>query len=277
MMAVWSIVTVLYRPAVAPDQPWASRRLVPFVLPGLILGATWAATWLKDQAARLDRTKVTRAAVAVCCVASLVIPTALTTLGVSVTRAHGVTVHGMAFRQIGGGELAAVGRLCRSVGRGASVVILDDLTADRFAQVIRGICGEPTAIMTDPTQAKINAVVHGIEVAGRRPVLLAENRAELPGPGRARRRAGRSRQPSHHPGGAQPDRAAHPYLAHPLHGVDEHPRSRRRLVSSPVVSTFPPAPRRRPRWSPSCCPASTSRIMCCSRSSGSAAPWTRAG
>ena len=183
MMAVWSIVTVLYRPAVAPDQPWASRRLVPFVLPGLILGATWAATWLKDQAARLDRTKVTRAAVAVCCVASLVIPTALTTLGVSVTRAHGVTVHGMAFRQIGGGELAAVGRLCRSVGRGASVVILDDLTADRFAQVIRGICGEPTAIMTDPTQAKINAVVHGIEVAGRRPVLLAENRAELPGPG----------------------------------------------------------------------------------------------
>ena len=50
MIAIWVIVTVLWRPAVAPDQPWASRRLVPFVLPGLILGAIWAATWLKDQA-----------------------------------------------------------------------------------------------------------------------------------------------------------------------------------------------------------------------------------
>ena len=26
MMALWSIVTVLYRPAVAPDQPWRGRR-----------------------------------------------------------------------------------------------------------------------------------------------------------------------------------------------------------------------------------------------------------
>ena len=51
MIAIWVIVTVLWRPAVSPDQPWASRRLVPFVLPGLILGGIWAATWLKDQAA----------------------------------------------------------------------------------------------------------------------------------------------------------------------------------------------------------------------------------
>jgi hypothetical protein len=183
MMAVWAIVTVLYRPAVAPDQPWASRRLVPFVLPGLILGAIWAATWLKDQAARLDRTTITKAAVAVCCVASLIIPTALTTLNISVTKANGVTVHGMAFRQIGGGELTAVDNLCNSIGPGASVVILDSLTADRFAQVIRGICGQPTAIVTGPAPARVSAVVRGIENVGRRPVLLAENESELPGPG----------------------------------------------------------------------------------------------
>jgi hypothetical protein len=187
MMAVWSIVTVLYRPAVAPDQPWASRRLVPFVLPGLILGGIWAATWLRDEAARLDRSRITTATVASCCVASLIIPTALTTLDVSVTSANGVSAHGMAFRQIGGGELTAVDKLCASIGTGASVVILDSLTADRFAQVIRGMCGQPTAILTGPAQAKITTVVHGIESVGRRPVLLAENRAELPrlvpGPG----------------------------------------------------------------------------------------------
>jgi hypothetical protein len=116
-------------------------------------------------------------------VASLIIPTALTTLDIRFTKANGVTVHGMAFRQIGGGELAAVDRLCHSIGPGASVVILDSLTADRFAQVIRGICAQPTAILTGPTQAKINTVVRGIEDVGRRPVLLAQNRAELAGAG----------------------------------------------------------------------------------------------
>ncbi len=88
MMALWSVVTVLYRPAIAPDQPWASRRLVPFVLPGLILGGIWAAAWLKDQAAQLGRNRATAVTVASCCVASMLIPTALTTLDLSITKSE---------------------------------------------------------------------------------------------------------------------------------------------------------------------------------------------
>ena len=179
MMAIWVIVTVLWRPAVAPDQPWASRRLVPFVLPGLILGAIWASSWLKDQAAQLGRTRVTSSVVASCCVASLLIPTALTTFDLGVTKDKGLTAHGMAFRNIGAGELAAVNGLCAAIGPNASVVILDSLTADRFAQVIRGICDTPAAVMQNPTKAKISAVVRGIEGVGRRPVLLAQQQAEL--------------------------------------------------------------------------------------------------
>jgi hypothetical protein len=184
MMAIWVIVTVLYDPAVAPDQPWAGRRLVPFVLPGLILAATWAATWLKDVAARLGRGKTTAAAVASCAMASLVIPTALTTLDLGFT-SRGLSAHGMAFRRIGAGELTAVNKLCRSIGPDASVVILDSLTADRFAQVIRGVCGMPTATLDPATataggqQAAVRNAVQGIESVGRRPVLLAENQAEL--------------------------------------------------------------------------------------------------
>ncbi len=182
MMAIWVVVTVLYDPAVAPDQPWASRRLVPFVLPGLILAATWSATWLKDVAARLGRGKTTAAAVASCAVASLVIPTALTTLDLGFT-SHGLTAHGMAFRRIGAGELTAVNKLCRSIGPDASVVILDSLTADRFAQVIRGICGMPAATLEPAAaggqQAAVRNAVQGIESVGRRPVLLAGNQAEL--------------------------------------------------------------------------------------------------
>ena len=42
----WTIVITLYRPAIVPDQPWASRRLVPAVLPGFILLAVWTVRWL---------------------------------------------------------------------------------------------------------------------------------------------------------------------------------------------------------------------------------------
>jgi hypothetical protein len=179
MMALWSVVTVLYRPAVAPDQPWASRRLVPFVLPGLILGGIWAAAWLKDQAAQLGRNRATAVTVACCCVASMLIPTALTTLDLSITKADGVKAHGMAFRKIGPGEIAAVSKLCASFPPDVSVVILDPLTADRFAQVVRGMCGLPTAVLTD--KKDLDPVIKGIQSVGRRPVLLAENQAELPG------------------------------------------------------------------------------------------------
>ena len=179
MMAIWAVVTVLYRPAVSPDQPWASRRLVPFVLPGLILGGIWAAAWLKGQAAQLGRTRATAVTIASCCAASLLIPTALTTLDPSFTKTNGVDAHGMAFRAIGTGEITAVGKLCRNIPPGSSVVILDQLTADRFAQVVRGICNTPTAILSHP--GALSAVVRGIEKTGRRPVLLAENADELPG------------------------------------------------------------------------------------------------
>ena len=179
MIAVWVIVTVLLRPAVSPDQPWASRRLVPFVLPGLILGALWAAAWLKDQASQLGRTKITSGIVASCCVASLLIPTALTTLDLGVTKKSGLTAHGMAFRKIGAGELTAVNGLCAAIGPDASVVILDSLTANRFAQVIRGICGTPAAVLSPVTPTAAGAVVQGIEGVGRRPVLLAQQQTEL--------------------------------------------------------------------------------------------------
>ena len=42
----WGAAAVLWQPGTVPDQPWASRRLVPLVLPGLVLGAIWASAWL---------------------------------------------------------------------------------------------------------------------------------------------------------------------------------------------------------------------------------------
>jgi hypothetical protein len=114
-------------------------------------------------------------------VASLVIPTALTTFDLHVIRnpQPRLNVHGMAFRRIGPGELTAVRGLCAAIGPDASVVILDSLTADRFAQVVRGICGTPAAVLVPATPGDVEAAVTGIQRAGRRPVLLAEQQPGL--------------------------------------------------------------------------------------------------
>jgi hypothetical protein len=175
---------VLWRPAISPDQPWASRRLVPFVLPGLILAAIWASAWLRELTGRHGRAGFTAGAVASCCVASLLIPATLTNLDLGFTRgASGpgrhLSARGMAFRRTGAGELTAAGRLCTAIGPDASVVILDSLTAGQFAQVARGMCDTPTAVLDHPTAAAVGAAVSGIQRAGRRPVLLAGDAAEL--------------------------------------------------------------------------------------------------
>ena len=184
LIALWVIVTVLWRPAISPEQPWASRRLVPFVLPGLILGAIWATAWLRDIAGQRGRARATSGVVASCCAASLLIPAILTNLDLgSSPDAAGsgrhLTANGMAFRRIGPGELAAVDGLCAAIGPDASVVILDSLTADRFAQVARGTCDTPTAILDHPTAETVAAVLSGIERAGRRPVLMAQDQSLL--------------------------------------------------------------------------------------------------
>jgi hypothetical protein len=184
LIALWVIVTVLWRPAISPEQPWASRRLVPFVLPGLILGAIMASAWLRQVAGQRGRARATSGVVASCCAASLLIPATLTNLdlGSSPSAAGSgthLTANGMAFRRIGPGELAAVDGLCAAIGPDASVVILDSLTADRFAQVARGTCDTPAAIVGHPTAATVGAVLSGIERAGRRPVLIARDQALL--------------------------------------------------------------------------------------------------
>jgi hypothetical protein len=113
--------------------------------------------------------------IASCCAASLLIPATLTNLDLD----RHLAARGMAFQRIGSGELSAVDRLCADIGPDASLVILDATTADRFAQVTRGLCDTPTAVVGQPTQATVTAVISGIQRAGRRPVLLAQDGSEL--------------------------------------------------------------------------------------------------
>jgi hypothetical protein len=174
----WAIVTTLYRPAITPDQPWASRRLVPAVLPGFILLAVWAVSWfsgwLRDRQIALPA----RGAVVACCAAALVLPATITTFGLHVRGGGPVgiqlTADGLAAKRTYHGEIAAVNKLCAALPPDSTVVFIasGSRAGNELAEVVRGMCNRPTAIWIDPNLDPVHNVIRGIYRAGRRPVLM---------------------------------------------------------------------------------------------------------
>jgi hypothetical protein len=183
MTFAWAIVTTLYRPAITPDQPWASRRLVPAVLPGFILLAVWASGWLAGRARRGGGHRAAAGAVAVLCAAALLLPAARTTFGLAHKDGSPVGIKlvaaGLAFQTTYAGEIAAVGRLCAALPRDSSVVFIDGLTGDWLTEDVRAMCNVPAARIADPRLRTVMPVLRGIAAAGRRPVLLAAGKSQL--------------------------------------------------------------------------------------------------
>jgi len=189
----WSAVTVLWDPAVIASQPAASRRLVPVVIPGLILLGLWASSRLKARAADLGARPVTAAGAATCCVLAMAIPAFVTSANPGLAARATVSAHssgvskfisrlqlrGMGFSATYGGELAAVTRLCSEIGPSATVVFVDSTSAQSYMQVVRGMCGQPAASVAGASTVAIEQTVTSIEQAGRRPVLLGVSRSRL--------------------------------------------------------------------------------------------------
>ena len=189
----WTTVIVLWDPHTVPDQPWASRVLVPLVLPGSILCAIWVAAWL-DRRARERGAGLTAVSLAAAFfVLAMVVPTAVTTFGITVSQSgtghSGPAATGLGVTRTGAGQAAAVQELCGAMSARMSVVILDRVAAGEFAQAIRGMCGVPSGVLAGATPAQVQAVIRGIAGAGREPVLVATRPSELTAYGATPRRA----------------------------------------------------------------------------------------
>jgi hypothetical protein len=182
MVFAWIIVTVLFRPEVTAFQPWASRRMVPAVLPGFILLAVWAVAWLTGWVRRRGYGRLIAGGLASVCAAALLIPTVTTAFGLGVGYIGPLRIkpvaHGLAVRTSYSGELGAVDRLCAAIPRGSSVVVMDARAIYPFTELVRGMCGYPTGHVNAPP-ADVQQVIRGIRQAGRQPVLLAARRWEL--------------------------------------------------------------------------------------------------
>jgi hypothetical protein len=194
VIIAWSVGTVLWDPSVAPWQPWASHRLVPVVLPGLVLLAVWVSSRLTLRAALLGASRLTVALVAICCVLALAIPPLVTSLNpgivphASVGRYSSglskfvsrVRLRGVGASSTYAGSVAAASSLCTSIGPSASVVFVNASTAAQFASTVRVLCGLPAASMAaGSSSASVERVATSIERTGRRPVLLGSSRASV--------------------------------------------------------------------------------------------------
>ena len=179
----WGLFAVLWQPGTVPDQPWASRQLVPVVLPGLIVLAVWVAAWLIGRAHARGAGWAAVALATACFVVAMGVPPAAITFGIALSRpanpATRLALSGLAFRTTGAGEVAAVEQLCGAIPPHSSVVLIDKVAAREFAQVIRGTCGVPTGIVTSTAPGNVATVIGGIVRAGRHPALLATKAAEL--------------------------------------------------------------------------------------------------
>jgi hypothetical protein len=194
LIIMWSVATGLWDPAVAPWQLWASHRLVPVVLPGLVLLGVWVSSRLTMRAAVLGASRLTVVLVAFCCVLALAIPPLVTSLNpglvprTSVGRYSSgvaklvsrVRLRGAGASATYGGSVAAASALCAGIGPGASVVFVNASTAAEFAPTVRGLCDIPAASMAaGSSAATVEQVATSIERAGRRPVLLGPSRASV--------------------------------------------------------------------------------------------------
>jgi hypothetical protein len=186
----------------------ASHRLVPVVLPGLLLLALWVSSRLTSRASLLGASRLAIGLVGTCCLLALAIPPLVTTLNPGLTAkptvgrySSGVArlISRIQLRGVGasatyGGSVAAATALCHAIGKSASVVFTDPATAANFAPIVRGQCGQPAVlIVTGVTSAApassaasaasaaamLEKAATAIEKAGRRPVILGPSRSSV--------------------------------------------------------------------------------------------------
>jgi hypothetical protein len=196
----WAAAIALWAPGTVPDQPWASRVLVPAATPAFLLGGVWVAARLDARARERGAGLPAVGLAAACFAAALAIPTAVTTLGVGFSGSnvtgstpggssrgvsggarHGaeVTLSGLGVHRTGAGQADAVQGLCGTMSSQMSVLVLDATAAGQFAQLIRGMCHVPVGVMAGASPAEVRAVVQAVVAHGRQPVLLATQARDL--------------------------------------------------------------------------------------------------
>ncbi|MFN8076529.1 MAG: hypothetical protein U0Q15_14080 [Kineosporiaceae bacterium] len=166
VVGLGSTVLTLWRPGITPDHPWADRRLVPGVLPFLVAAAlvlpAAAARRVSPEASAAARTRLRWGTAA--------------GLGFVLAWTLSATVP-VALLRTERGEPAAVSRVCAQLRDGDVVLAVDPRGYHEWVQVVRGVCGVPSAAVRPPEGDSLERALARIAPAaaatGGRVVLLA--------------------------------------------------------------------------------------------------------
>ncbi|WP_194898870.1 hypothetical protein [Catenulispora pinisilvae] len=173
---VVSAAIQMWRPSITPDHPYADRRLVVVILPGMVLLAVWTAAtatralarWVgarqRASARRSLLTPVVAATAAALAISvAFVVPAAAATAPVAAKRTEV-------------GEVAASNAVCRSLTPARdTVVLLDGL----WMATIRIQCHTPVAMLLNADETSLAKVSADIAASGRVPVIAASGKQTL--------------------------------------------------------------------------------------------------
>ncbi|MDX6285641.1 MAG: hypothetical protein QOG53_1126 [Frankiales bacterium] len=161
LVLLGTTAVVLARPSITPDHPWADRRFVPVVFPGLVVVATWVIFAAMQRARR--RTHAVVAGVvglAALLVAPLVASAPL--WGHSTER----------------GEIGLVERTCAALPERAAIIVAGTRGANELPQVLRAGCNVPVAIASVGQPQAVTAAARRARDNGFTPVVVAETEGE---------------------------------------------------------------------------------------------------
>jgi hypothetical protein len=175
---VLSAALQLWRPSITPDHPYADRRLVTVVLPGVILLAVWTASALTRAGAARVRRVQRRAVVSrrgwvltpvVATVAGAAVVSALFVLPAAAATAP------VAAKRTEQGEVAASRAVCRALSPSRDSVVLVDAMSGQWMATIRNQCRVPVALLPGADAATLARVSADIAAVGRTAVVAASS------------------------------------------------------------------------------------------------------
>jgi hypothetical protein len=155
-------ILYLWRPSVAPDQPWAMRRFLPVVIPGLVIAVAFALHAMSDLVRRVRQRRKRVAGYL-----------AIGALALAIFAQNAVAAAPLVGARAQHGALTAVKKVCNELPGDAAVLVYPASFLDNnMTQTIRGFCEVPTAGAPTVPNLDIASLTRAWSKAGRRLYIL---------------------------------------------------------------------------------------------------------
>jgi hypothetical protein len=162
LIVLGTTAATLWRPGISPDHPWADRRFVPVVLPGVILLALWAVRHLSEHLRatriRLGPRGLAQAGLAAGCAGVLgpIVWASAPLIG----------------SRVEVGSMTAIEQACAAVGPRDVVFFVNGRGAAEWPAVMKIACGVRSAVVRPGDPPTLARLAYRAKAAGSQPVLM---------------------------------------------------------------------------------------------------------